>query len=94
MRAAVTLSLATAVSLLSVTSDALNLAKRSGSAPAVVTFEIERKHVANPAKRDQTRRRKRQENIVVQELDNEVCRNNGHSGDRRALLAFGFYKMG
>lgn len=71
----IVLALAAALSLLS-TTEALDLVKRS--APAVVGFEIERKHVSNPLERDNIRRgwkrQQEQGDWVLQDLDNEVCR--------------------
>ncbi|OBW68968.1 MAG: Uncharacterized protein AUREO_009530 [Aureobasidium pullulans] len=48
--------------------EAITLQKRSDSASKVIEHEIQRKHVANPLKRDRLRRR---QNTISQELDNE-----------------------
>lgn len=60
-----------AVALLTTASSALNLIPRDGPA-AVVNLNINRKHVQNPATRDQLRMRRRQSQTVSQTLDNEV----------------------
>ncbi|KAK2734541.1 hypothetical protein FQN57_001646 [Myotisia sp. PD_48] len=65
----VTLVSLTAVLSLSSSISALNLVQRDS--PAVVHFNIERKHVANPVHRDRVRMKKRQNKVVEQELDNE-----------------------
>ncbi|KAH0292263.1 candidapepsin-4 precursor [Aureobasidium namibiae CBS 147.97] len=48
--------------------EAINLQKRSNGAPKVVEYEIERKTVVNPLKRDRLRRR---QNTISEDLDNE-----------------------
>jgi len=62
---------AAAVALLTTASSALHLLPRDGPA-AVVNLNINRKHVQNPAKRDQLRLRQRQLKTVSETLDNEV----------------------
>lgn len=73
MRGSKSLLLVSALSLLSATSQAIELVKKSN--PAVVGFPIERKHVPNPVERDNARTRRKRDNsdnTVTQELDNEV----------------------
>ena len=48
--------------------EAINLQKRSNGAPKVVEYEIERKTVVDPLKRDRLRKR---QNTISEELDNE-----------------------
>lgn len=55
--------------LFTAASSALQLVPRGNGPPSVIGINIHRKHVANPAKRDQIRRRQSQ--TVSQTLDNE-----------------------
>ncbi|KAI9677618.1 MAG: hypothetical protein M1817_006572 [Caeruleum heppii] len=61
-------SILLAVAALLVSSDALHLEKRTAN-PAVVALDIQRKAVSDPVRRDRLRRR--QENTVTVNLDNE-----------------------
>lgn len=63
------LATALAATLLTATSSAIHLIERDGP-KAVVGISINRKHVQDPVKRDQLRRRQTQ--TVSQTLDNEV----------------------
>jgi RNase P protein component len=58
-----------AVGILSGCTEAIQLQRRTDGPPRVVGFDVERRAVSNPLKRDRIRRRS---NTVTATLDNEV----------------------